>query len=608
MKVRTKPPIPVAKITAEQGLVKAEVKYRKHQEFEIMPYARNTSFVELATTVMQDKEGPWVNPLYIFESRHVTTIGVKELGRRTKDFLEEHSKKQPLDILSVAAGLSGDKLSVVALIRAYGEKPVFTDLYEYLGETTFDIEEEHENKLVVPANAYHKLTEEELTEHEKVVEKQDEIFENSTEEAPFLNSITQYVPRRLTEIDERQDLIYDLRTKDQQIQLNMPYNDFIQVFNSCMKYITSTEKDTYYNVLRGQTDKKVFMDVVEAYIHRTFIETARLPQEDIAALMGRLDRALFALYIVQDLIDDPMITDIKITDPKDIRVRVRGKAYNSNITFIDLADYLRFIQGLIVLNRVDPRLPSQTFTDDFDENYILRFSLTSAYVSGTGIPIIHIRKHMRVKKMSDTLIEEGMMNEVIRDYLLDCGKYSRGIVFAGPPGSGKTTLMNWFLEDAYESSAEILVIQENDELFTSRKGVMFEHVVTNPQGGELPCTLEDLGKMALVAGANVFIIGEAKGAEICSAITLSNSGCRTAITIHSQSSTDTIDKMTDLALRGSANTTYEQAKRMLKSFQTIVYLEDYKVREISEIVDYDDKKKDFIYRPIYRYKDSKKRR
>lgn len=201
--------------------------------------------------------------------------------------------------------------------------------------------------------------------------------------------------------------------------------------------------------------------------------------------------------------------------------------------------------------------------------------------------------------MSEDLIKAGMMDEKIRDYLIDCGKYSQGVVFAGPPGSGKTTALNWFIEDAYESSAEILIIQENDELFAYRRGVMIEHVVLNPRPGERVCSLEQLGQMALVAGANVFVIGEAKGAEICSAITLSNSGCRTAITIHSQSSTDTIDKMVDLALRGSNNITYDQAKRMIKSFQTIVYMENFKIQEISEIVGYDEEKKDMVYRPIY---------
>ena len=82
---------------------------------------------------------------------------------------------------------------------------------------------------------------------------------------------------------------------------------------------------------------------------------------------------------------------------------------------------------------------------------------------------------------------------------------------------------------------------------------MLQHVVLNPQRGKEPCTLERIRQMTLVVRANVFVIGEAKGAEICSAITLSNSGWRTAITIHSQSFTDTVEKMVYLALRGSPN-------------------------------------------------------
>ena len=315
------------------------------------------------------------------------------------------------------------------------------------------------------------------------------------------------------------------------------------------------------------------------------------------ALKKKLNRALFQLYIVQDLIDDPKITDIKITSPDAIRVRVNGKAYLSNVTFIDAEDYIRFINSIVVKNNIDMRVPTQTFTDEHDSNYILRFSLTSPYITASGLPTIHIRKVSRDKLMSDDLIRMGMFNETIRDYLMEKGrdKDSMGVVFAGPPGSGKTVMLNWFLEDAYEQSAEILVIQENDELFAYRKGVIFEHVVSNPQKGERPCTLEDLGQMALVAGANVFIIGEAKGGEICSAITLSNSGCRTAITIHSPSSQQTIEKMADLAMRGYANS-YDQAMRMITSFKTIVYLQDFKVAEISEVIGWDDN----LHRPLYK--------
>ena len=579
---------------------KAEAKYRLFPDSEIIPYARKTHYRELATSIIRDKDGPWAHPLYVFESRHITTIGVQLLMKKTKEFLESQQAEHPMDILSVSAGMTGSRLSVTGLVRVYREKPHFGDLYAYLGEFPDAGRPDTSANHLLPPKTVHTFTPEEQEAHRHAWDRQMTLYRAATYEHPFLNQISTFVPRRLSAVDDREELVYDLRTRDSQIQLNSSYDEFMQVFTECMQYLTSSEKDSYYNVLRGLSDKKSFFDVVEAYVQRTFIDTHRLPMEDEPQLLDKIDRALYDLYIVKDLIDDPLITDIKITDPWSVRVRVRGKAYLSNVTFIDMDDYARFINGIAVYNNIDLRLPVQTFTDEQDDRYILRFSITAPYITSTGFPVLHIRKLPRKKQMADDLIRAGMMDERIRDYLLDCGRFSRGVVFAGPPGSGKTTLLNWFLEDAYESSAEILCIQENDELFAYRKGVTFQHVVLNPQHGEQPCSMEQLAQMARVAGANVFIIGEVKGAEITSVITLSNSGCRTAMTIHSHSARDTVDQMTDLALRGSEQVTYDQAKRMIKSFQTIVYLQDFKVREIVEIVGYDETRKDFVYRDIYR--------
>lgn len=589
--------IKVRLIRTADGLEKVDQLLRKHTATEIIPYARNTPFLELAETVIPDRRGPWASPLYLIESVHITTIGSEELCKKTLQYLNENSNEGDLDILSISSSIVGDKLSVMVLVRSYVDRPRFKGLYQYLGEHHESVDEAATSRLIIPDTARRTYTDKQKETHRRAVQLQDELYKSS--DAPLLNQLTSYTRRDMKDVDEHAELIYDLKTRDQMTSTILSYKDFIHVFEQCMRYITSVERDSYYEVIRGNLHKDLFMDMIEAYIHRNYVDSKELPAEDMPAMMKKLDRALFELYIIQDLIDDEDITDIKITAPDSIRVRVKGKAYLSNITFIDHADYARFVTSISVRNSVDLNVPTQTFTDDHDPRYILRFSITAPYVAGGGIPIVHIRKVPRDKLMSDDLIKAGMMDEKIRDYLIDCGLHSRGIVFAGPPGSGKTTALNWFLEDAYESSAEILVIQENDELFAYRRGVMFEHVVSNPTNGERPCSLEQLGQMALVAGANVFVIGEAKGAEICSAIRLSNSGSRTAITIHSNSATDTIDKMVDLAMTGTS-TSYEQAKRTIKSFQTIVYLQDFKVQEIFEIVGYDDAKKDMIYKAIYK--------
>ena len=589
----------------------AEKLFRKFPDSEFVPYSMNrTSWKEVVGKVVPDKTGDnvlaenWKHPLLVTQSKHVTTIGVEELIRQANSFLiEQVEKGHKMDILSITAGVDGNQLSLTTLLRPYNTPIRVKNIYKFLGEDSLRREptsDEKKSKLLAPESAFRRISKEEKDAHKQIVKLQEVTLNNATSDKPFLNQLESYSFSKLTEMDPRTELEYDLRTKDMDIQLNTSYDNFIEIFQEVMQYITRNKRDNYYSVLKNKDEEKSFFSVVDAHIKKHYTSTRRLPEEDLPALMAKLRRALFDLYIVQDLIDDPMITDVKITDPKSIRVRVHGKAYLSNITFIDAEDYFRFIQGVAVSNNIDLSVPSQTFTDETDDNYILRFSLTAPYITSTGYPIIHIRKIPRKKPMSEELMAAGMFDEKIKNYLIDQSiNKGKSIVFAGPPGSGKTTALNWFLEDGYESSAEILVIQENDELFSYRKGVMFEHVVLNPQRGELPCTLEDLGKMALVAGANVFVIGEAKGGEISSAITLSNSGCRTAITIHSQSSKDTIDKMADLAMRGTANITYDQAKRMIKSFQIVVYMEDYQVKEISEIIGYDEDKKDMIYRSIY---------
>ena len=593
------------KIQSLEALKSAEKMTRKFPASEYIPYAKNVSWEEIATRIRPDKGEPWEHPIMVTTSRHVTTIGVENLIRKASEFLLSYNNRPEyeIEVLSITAGVDDNKLALTTLFRSYKENIHIKEIFKYLGEDQLQNlsgGSSQKSKFLVPESAYHPISKEQREIHENILQLQKNALAQATPEKPFLNQLDSYTLSKLTEVDPRVEMEYDLRTKDMEIQLNTSYDNFIKIFQEIMVYITANKRDNYYAVLQGKDEESSFFNVVDAHIKKHYIEKQLLPAEDLPALMAKLRRALFDLYIVQDLIDDPMITDVKITDPKSIRVRVHGKAYLSNITFIDTDDYIRFIQGIAVANNIDLGVPSQTFTDEQDENYILRFSLTSPYTTSTGFPIIHIRKIPRKKPMSEDLIKTGMFDEKIKNYLIDQSiNHGKSIVFAGPPGSGKTTALNWFLEDGYESSAEILVIQENDELFSYRKGVMFQHVVMNPHRGERICTLEDLGKMALVAGANVFVIGEAKGGEITSAITLSNSGCRTAITIHSQSSRDTINKMTDLALRGSSNLNYDQAKRMIKSFEIIVYMENYSIKEISEIIGYDEDKKDMIYRAIY---------
>ncbi len=589
----------IKRVKNSSGMESFDEIYRRYRKSEIMPLAKKTSLVELCENVIPDRDGPWVNPVFCCELDHAANIGEKELCKNLMRYLEKKNESTyQMDILSIMSAMSEGVIALIFIVRIYHIPnmmwPKFDDFEDQSDYGDGNLG--RSSSLIQPVrNSY---SQEEIEYHKYLLQQQDLVYMNATPEVPFLNSISSYIPRSLDIYNPLDCPIYDLVTKDRQTSTITPYETFNDIFQQCMRYVTSVELDGYYNAVRGIQRESTYLDNIEGYINRKYVEPGLLRREDVHILREKLHRALFQLYIVQDLIDDPEVTDVKITSPTSIRCRIHGKAYMSNISFVDNEDYERFIKSLAIKNGIDLKLPKQTFTEQRDENYILRFTITASYIT-PEFPIIHVRKIPRKKLLTKELIEARFFDQKVRDYLVDCGKYSRGVVFAGPPGSGKTVALNWFIEEAYEDSAEILVIQENDELFCYRQGVSFEHVVHNPVNGEKPCTLEELGQMALVAGANVFVIGEAKGAEICSAITLSNSGCRTAITIHSPSAVETIDKMADLAMRGYAET-YFQAVRMLKSFQTIVYIQDFKVQEITEITGYDEERHQMIYKYIYR--------
>lgn len=595
------------KVTNFPALKELEKRYRSMEDYELYPWANNTSYKEIATHIIADRDGGITSPLFMTISMHRPTHGISNLCNQAEQFIKSvneengHVVTQPL---SISARIQDGQICLITLVRQYEGEYQFVKLFSILGDDIIKKEEDKSidlrGHLVIPDEIKNFHYEQDvLDRHKKALQYQKQFLKNATKEKPYLNQLTEFIPDKLPTPADKLDLTYDLKTSDMQIKTVMPYEEFNKVFNEIMNYVSGVEYYHYVNVMKKNESQENFLEFLRTYVMDSYVKTGKFKPEDVEILMKKLHRALFQFYVLQDLIDDPDVTDIHVTSPDSIRCRVKGLTYLSNITFVDANDYRRFVNGIAIKNDIRLDIPEQTFTVKSDENYILRLTITAEYINSQPWPTIHLRKISKRKMLAPDLKKAGMFDDIIEQYLLQCGQKSRGIVFAGPPGSGKTIALNWFLEEAYEQSADILVIQENDELFSYRKGIRFQHVVNYERDNKKAVDLEELGRLALVAGANVFVIGEAKGAEICSAITLSNSGCRTAITIHSNSSTDTIDKMADLAMRGYAKDIV-QAKRMIKTFQTIVYMEGFKIREISEIIGFNEETHDMEYRYIYR--------
>ena len=157
------------------------------------------------------------------------------------------------------------------------------------------------------------------------------------------------------------------------------------------------------------------------------------------------------------------------------------------------------------------------------------------------------------------LIDAGMASEKTFEYLMNAAANRDGILFTGKGASGKTTMMN-FLIDKIPHSYSGLVIQENEELFSDHPDLMFQHTVMNRGEGKIQYDLKDLARNGLLVDLDYFIIGEIKGGE---ALYMLN-----------------------------------EAMQMLTHINTVVFMKNFKVAEIAEVVGWDDVNKKLIYKNI----------
>lgn len=262
----------------------------------------------------------------------------------------------------------------------------------------------------------------------------------ATKEVPLLNRDEPYIPDAGRTREDDEALIYDAKGVMRE-RTHISARRFEEIYNSTMKYYTVQEKYLFRQYQSGEKKPEHFYEDAEKYLKRTFpkeMDPAENPGNsdwDLKVMMNRLNLAMFGYDVIQPLIDNKETSDIKICGPYDIRVRVKGKAYKSNATFIDEDDLFRFVDGLAIRNRVDIfGHPVITFTDSHDPNYIMRFTVSSPMVCAVDYPYLHIRKVPKNKPMFDDLIKAGMLNEKVKMYLIDRAKASKGIVFAGPPG------------------------------------------------------------------------------------------------------------------------------------------------------------------------------
>lgn len=357
-----------------------------------------------------------------------------------------------------------------------------------------------------------------------------------------------------------------------------------------------TQKQTSLMQLRrGTLSREGFLREAAEHLHR-YDPQSRETEEGI---IEAFEQYIFGYSRLSVLIDDPTVSDIRVISYDNIRVKREGKRMDGEVTFSSEKEYRQFIDYIATKNQVNiSNLNAiQRFTDtESHPDFILRFTLSMPLVNTYSEPYLCIRKVPKVFPQMKELIRKGMLDAQTAELLVR--RFRRGsTIICGGNSSGKTTLLN-ALKETLPDDMAVLVTQQADELTTMyHPDMMFLHSLPGSSESRVSYDLKHISIAGLTMDVDFFIIGEIKGEEALYLLNAACTGQLCAATIHASSADKAADKLVDYAMYDSRYSR-DELMRMLDCFQTFVFMDRFRVKQIYACKGWNERYKNLEYEKL----------
>jgi len=267
--------------------------------------------------------------------------------------------------------------------------------------------------------------------------------------------------------------------------------------------------------------------------------------EDVAQLKHEIIAEAVGLGPLEDLMDDPDVTEIMVNGADNIFVERRGKIEHTKKRFVDDAQLRLIIDRMISpIGRhvdesspmVDARLPDG--------------SRVNAIIGPLAIdgPSLTIRRFGKTRMNVGDLLRLGAATQAMMSLLRACVEARLNIIISGGTGSGKTTFLN-VLSSYIPPRDRILTIEDAAELRLEQEHVVrLEARPPNVQGaGEV--RIRDLVRNALRMRPDRIVVGEVRGGEALDMLQAMNTGHDGSLTtVHANTPRDALARIETLVL------------------------------------------------------------
>ena len=324
---------------------------------------------------------------------------------------------------------------------------------------------------------------------------------------------------------------------------------------------------------------------------------------------GRLRKELFyairKLDVLQELVDDPHVTEIMINGPDCIFVERDGRLYRHDMKFESREKLQNVIQQIVadcnrVVNEASPIVDARLKNG-------ARVNVVLDPVALNG-PIVTIRRFPDKPILMEDLIAYGSIPREVSVWLGKLVQAKYNIFISGGTGSGKTTFLN-ALSQFIPREERIITIEDSAELqiIGIPNLVRLETRNANVEGCK-EITIRDLIKASLRMRPDRIIVGEVRGGEAFDMMQCLNTGHDGSMsTGHANSSADMLGRLENMILMGMEIPLMAIRQQIASGIDIIVHLgrlrdKTRKVLEITEVLGFEAG--EIMMKPLYRFEET----
>lgn len=353
---------------------------------------------------------------------------------------------------------------------------------------------------------------------------------------------------------------------------------------------------------RELTDEEVWELIMQQVLD--FSSRHYLLLEEKLRIQKELFNGIRRLDLLQELIEDPLVTEIMVNGSRDIFVEKGGRIFRWDKQFSSERKLEDVVQQIVSfcnrnISKANP-IADARLADGSRVNIVLN------PIALNG-PVITIRRFPEKPIRIAQLVEWGSVTGEAVEFLKKAVMAGYNIFVSGGTGSGKTTFLN-ALSEFIPISERIITIEDNAELqlVTAQNLVRLEARNANLEG-EHEITIRDLIRTALRMRPNRIIVGEVRGAEAIDMLQAMNTGHDGSLsTGHANSPKDMLSRLETMVLMGMDLPLMAIRRQITSGVDLIIHLGRLRdgSRRVLEIVELDGMREgEIILRSLFSFQE-----